>query len=63
MRDWANIAGKAENARTVCLMLIVLDNLVAMVTAYKIRLELCLLQIQIIDNVYRAKVCFCFSVY
>jgi hypothetical protein len=59
VRDWTNIAGKADNARTVCLMLIVLDNLVTMNTDSKIRLELCLLQIQLIDNIQRAQVCCC----
>ncbi|XP_060600074.1 HEAT repeat-containing protein 1-like [Ruditapes philippinarum] len=55
VRDWTNIAGKADNARTVCLMLIVLDILVTMNTDSKIRLELCLLQIQLIDNIQRAQ--------
>ncbi|XP_053394592.1 HEAT repeat-containing protein 1-like isoform X2 [Mercenaria mercenaria] len=56
VKDWTELAGKADSARIACLMLVVLDNLVSMVTDPRKRLEICLLQLQLVDSLQKAQV-------
>lgn len=56
VKDWCELAGKARKVRVACLMLVVLDNLVCMVTNSKQRLEVCLLQTKLVDDLQRAEV-------
>ncbi|KAL4236600.1 HEAT repeat-containing protein 1 [Mactra antiquata] len=50
VQDWTKLGAKGDNSNISCLMMMVLDNLVSMVTDLSLRLKVCLLQTQLVSS-------------